>query len=566
MNSLPAQQVEEWANVGDTDEMKKLTAKLDKYTASLAKATNTSVYEYLTSVKGYSEDDLERMQLGYCEDTETLVIPVTTGLSSLRGFIYMSVVQTATGYAVSYADNSDDTSGILIGDPGYDSQQNQDLIVVSDPLDLYRLRSGVDIKTDGVSAEFSAAIPGSQISAKQRERLRGINPRRIVFIRGEDETAKKLEKEIRAFCAAEFSQLAVVTLNAKDVSEYLKITSNSEESLKEKITSNSEESLKEKIKKATAAIISDRLLSWLTTQPPALKTGYKSLDKHVRIPVGAMTIIAGRPGHGKTTFLYNLLMQMVDSDLYADKKFYFFSCEESELRIRQKMFSRILQKDAVDFVAIAKKHKLPEPKSGEDLIQKYALKRQKDSHCYISEIEAALEKLNSRYGLIWVEDNLRTVEKLASTIRKLNDKEAIGAIFIDYMQRIGTEKDANSIRESTNHVSDVLRKCAVDTGLPLIVGAQINREAAKSNRNYKTDQRPAQQDLKESGNLEEDANLILGVYNETQARIDKGNRNEEKQEVHTIQVYTMKSRDSEPFETKFVMTNRLFREPETGEV
>lgn len=561
MNSLPAQKVDDWADIADTDEMKELVAKLNEYTNRFWNPIDPprfgpalAVYEYLTSVKGYSEDAIKLMRLGYCVESETLVIPIMAGESGshIKGFIHKYVKQTASGYDAIYTEDGDNTSNLLIGDPNYSDQQSEDLIIVSDPLDLYRLRSGVDITTDGVSTSFSAAILGSRISDKQAERLKQLNPRRIVFIRGDDAVAKELERALRAFCATEFIQLAVVTLNTKDVSEYLK--------------SNSGESLKEKIKKATAAIISDRLLSWLATQPPALKTGYESLDKSVRIPVGAMTIIAGRPGHGKTTFLYNLLMQMVDSDLYANKKFYFFSCEESELRIRQKMFSRILQKDKVDFVDIAKRYKLPAPKSGEDLIQKYALKRQKDPDFHIPEIETALEKLNSRYGLIWVEDNLRTVEKLVNTIRKLNDKEAIGAIFIDYMQRIGTEKDANSIRESMNHVSDILRKCAVDTGLALIVGAQINREAARNNRKQETDQRPAQQDLKESGNLEEDANLILGVYNETQARIDQGNRNEEKQEVHTIQVYTMKSRDSEPFETKFVMTNRLFREPESGEV
>jgi replicative DNA helicase len=261
------------------------------------------------------------------------------------------------------------------------------------------------------------------------------------------------------------------------------------------------------------------------------------------------------------------MMQMVDSDLYDGQKFYFFSCEERGLRIRQKMLSRILENDNICFERIAKSHSLPTPKSQEDLIQKYALRRQKDPNFRISEIELALEKLSSRYGSIWVEDEMTTVEKLDKTIRKLKEREAIGAIFIDYIQRIGAEKTVSSIRESINYVSDVLRRCAVDTGLPLIIGAQISRKGAeRGSEKGAENKRPAQADLKESGNLEEDANLVLGVFNETQAQIDNGNRNDKKQEVHTIEVYTMKSRDSEPFETKFVMTNRLFRKPEQGEV
>jgi replicative DNA helicase len=553
MNSLLAQQVEEWANVGGTDEMKELA---DKYTASLAKATNTSVYRYLTSVKGYSKKAIKLMQLGYCEYNKTLVIPVTTGenSSNLHGFIHRSVRLTASGYVASHSHASTSTNDFLPGDPGYDSQQNQDLIVVSDPLDLYRLRSGVDIKTDGVSTKFSAAIPGSQISAKQRERLRGINPRRIVFIRGEDETARELEGAIRKFCLNEVIRLAVVTLNSKDVSEYLK--------------SNNEESLKVKIEKAIrsgglldrTARTSDELLSWLATQRPALQTGYPQFDKKARIPVGAMTIIAGRPKHGKTTFLYNLLMQMVDSDLHADKKFYFFSYEESGNRIKQKMLSRILQANGV----LATKHdlkdvrtgedlNLKDVRTGEDLIQRYALTRQEKPDYSIAEIEAAKEKLDTLLTRIEVVNDSLTVEELDKMIRKLNDREAIGAIFIDYMQRIRTDKERGSIRENMNHVSDVLRWCAVNTGLSLIVGAQISRKADEKNR-------PAQSDIKESGNLEEDANLVLCVYNETQASLDQGNKNNETQAQHDIQVYTLNSRDSEPFETKFVMTNRYFKE------
>ena len=549
MNSLPAQKVDDWANVGDTDEMKELAAKLDKYTASLAKATDTSVYRYLTSVKGYSEDAIKLMQLGYCENTKTLVIPVTTGeySSSLHGFIHRSVRLTASGYVASHSHASNSTNNFLPGDPGYDSQQNEDLIVVSDPLDLYRLRSGVDIKTDGVSAEFSAAIPGSQISEYHTKRLKELNPQRIVFIRGEDETARELEGAIRKFCLNEVIRLAVVTLNAKDVSEYLK--------------SNSEESLKEKIKKAIrsgglldrTARNSDELLSWLATQRPALQTGYPQFDKKARIPVGAMTIIAGRPKHGKTTFLYNLLMQMVDSDLHADKKFYFFSYEESGNRIKQKMLSRILQANGVRATSLATKHGLKDVRTGEDLIQRYALTRQEKPDYSIAEIEAAKEKLDTLLTRIEVVNDSLTVEELDKMIRKLNDREAIGAIFIDYMQRIRTDKERGSIRENMNHVSDVLRWCAVNTGLSLIVGAQISRKADEKNR-------PAQSDIKESGNLEEDANLVLCVYNETQASIDDGNKKTEEQASHDIQVYTLNSRDSEPFEIKFTMTNRYFKE------
>lgn len=545
MNSLLAKDLDEMAYIADDEATRELEDKLQTY---LQATKSAAVAEYLTD-KGF-EKELQS-KLGYCEKKEALVIPAVTGeySTNIIGFIYRSVKKTEIGYSVTDSVSDEYLKEILIGDPKYDSQQDEDLIIVHDPLDLYRLRNRIDIKADGVSPEFSVAISNNQISKEQADRLKQLNPRSIVFIRGYDSKAKELEDSIRRFCLNEVIRLGVVVLSGKDISDYLKKNADKPE-------------LKEKIEKAKrngglldrTARSSDELFSWLATQPPALKTGYEDFDKHVRIPVGQMTIIAGRPKHGKTTFLYNLMMQMAESGLYEDKKFYFFSYEENGYRIKQKMLSRILQAGGVTAKSIAQKNKLLEVRSGDDLIQKYAAIRQKQP---IKELDEAAEKLDALLMRIEVVNESFTVEELDKMIRKLNDSKTIGAIFIDYMQRIRIDKERNSTRENMNHVSDVLKWCAVNTGLPLIVGAQIGRKADEN-------ERPSQSDIKESGNLEEDANLVLCVFNETQAQIDKGvkeaHQKREGQNEHTIQVYTMNSRDSEPSQTSFVMTNRHFKE------
>lgn len=541
MNSLPAKDLAEWASIADDKATREREETLQTYLQATKPA---AVSEYLTD-KGFEEE--LQSQLGYCEKKEALVIPAVTGEygTNIIGFIYRSVKKTEIGYSVT----DEYRKEILIGDPGYVSQQDEDLIIVHDPLDLYRLRNGIDIKADGVSRKFSVAISNNQISKEQADRLKQLNPRSIIFIRGYDSKAKELEDSIRRFCLNEVIRLGIVVLSGKDISDYLKKNADKPE-------------LKEKIEKAKrngglldrTARSSDELFSWLATQPPALKTGYEDLDKNVRIPVGAMTIIAGRPKHGKTTFLYNLMMQMAESGLYEDKKFYFFSYEENGYRIKQKMLSRILQASGVTAKSIALKYKLQEVRSGDDLIQKYAAIRQKQP---IKELDEAAEKLDALLMRIEVVNESFTVEELDKMIRKLTDSKTIAAIFIDYMQRIRVDKERGSTRENMNHVSDVLKWCAVNTGLPLIVGAQIGRKADEN-------ERPSQSDIKESGNLEEDANLVLGVFNETQAQIDRGvkeaHQKREGQNEHTIQVYTMNSRDSEPSQTSFVMTNRHFKE------
>lgn len=424
------------------------------------------------------------------------------------------------------------------------------LIVVHDRFDLLRLQ----IKLDDIEGDVNrinscvVAVISKDVTGKQECKITELNPNKILFISAGDEKnrRKALEKSLTKFCTQKLIPFNILYLN-KDICSYL----------------TSESDLVDKIKTALNGISrldrtarsSEQLFSWLATQPPALKTGYKNFDKHVRIPVGAMTIIAGRPKHGKTTFLYNLMMQMAESGLYDDKKFYFFSYEENGNRIKQKMLSRILEASKFNFKTIKKIPGFEAVRNGDDLIQTYAAIR-KDNP--IKEIEEAGKKLDALLKRIEIVNKPLNVENLTTTINKVYEKESIAAIYIDYIQRIPVEHPQNTTRENMNFVSDKLKWCAVNTGLPLIVGAQIGRKADEKDR-------PSQSDIKESGNLEEDANLVLCVYNKTQATRDRGTKNEDtitktNDTQHTIQVYTMNSRDSEPSETEFVMINRHFKE------
>jgi replicative DNA helicase len=523
------------------------------------KKDDSLLNNYLCSKLG--KNVIKDLKLGYCNKKNSLVIPVeyldsaSEGVSK-NGFIFRNLRLDST------KEDSSIFCDKTIGDPVRNAE-NEDLLVVADVLDLYILRDkGTPILindhkeefknyTSYKPNEFSIVLPGEELSDFQKKRLNELIPRSIVFIKTNEPRSKALLNSLKQFCNKELIKLAIVEF--------------------ENIWEVRKEGSKERVRRAIEKIAlldhtarnSEDLLSWLATQPPALKTGYESLDKSIRIPVGAMTIIAGRPKHGKTTFLYNLMLKMAESGLYTDKKFYFFSFEENGNRIKQKMLSRILQANGASATSLANKHSLKDVRTGEDLIQRYALKRQENPGYLIHEIEDATKKLDTLLTQIAVVNDSLTVEELDKMIRKLNEREAIGAIFIDYMQRIRTDKERSSIRENMNHVSDVLKWCAVNTGLSLIVGAQISRKADEKGR-------PAQNDIKESGNLEEDANLVLCVYNETQASLDQGNNDSPKnisiQKDHVIIVYTLNSRDSEPSETKFVMNNRLFRIPKPGEV
>lgn len=253
--------------------------------------------------------------------------------------------------------------------------------------------------------------------------------------------------------------------------------------------------------------------------PPILKTGITTLDHFCGIPHGAITLVAGRPSHGKTTFMFNLMVNM--SYVYPKKKFYFFSYEEQKKFILIKILNRLINKDIVisNYTGLS---------TNLERLKAYL----KDNRSDITYIEEGKEKLKSMLesGRIEIIDKPYAVEDLAAVINHLHSKENIGAVFIDYIQRIRTNFKNQDKRVEIANISDyILNNIAKETGLPVILGAQFNRGAGES---------PKLEHLKEAGNLEEDANLVLSVYQEAR----ENEQSSGKRDVE-LEIKALKNRD-----------------------
>lgn len=234
-----------------------------------------------------------------------------------------------------------------------------------------------------------------------------------------------------------------------------------------------------------------------------LNTGYPSIDDYVSIPNGAVTLVAGRPSHGKTTFLLNMFLNVIDSN--PDKSFFFFSYEESKTALFVKIIN-ILSQTIIN-------EKLKYKNSLE--IEYYIKGGIKDhSPTFKSGLNNPFYTINQsilkyeqyvKSNRIWLIDTPLDIQTLNGIIPNLTNKYNVGGIFIDYAQRIKYNGSYDSERIKIARVSEILREAATKYDLPLIVGAQLNRENAKS--------KPQLDNLKEAGNLEEDANVVLGLYN-----------------------------------------------------
>lgn len=275
------------------------------------------------------------------------------------------------------------------------------------------------------------------------------------------------------------------------------------------------------------------LLDEIATLPPAYKTGYSSLDSFIGFTPGAISLIAGRPSHGKTTLMFNLLLQM--SSLYQDESFYFFTYEEPVKNISVKLLNRLIDTDLSGYFREIKD--LPKPTNYE-FIKSYIRARRTD----ITQIEEGKRQLQELIDSqrIKVIDRNYSVEQLSSLIAYLNKRERIGALFIDYIQRMNTERRTQDKRTEIAHISDQVLQIAKESGLPIILGAQLNR--ATDTKGGK----PKLENLKEAGNLEEDANTVISVYCRAreEEETESGEQSSKQREVE-LEIKTLKNREGE---------------------
>lgn len=267
---------------------------------------------------------------------------------------------------------------------------------------------------------------------------------------------------------------------------------------------------------------------------PALRTGYPSLDAIARIPQAAITLVAGRPSHGKTTVLFNLLLSM--AEVYPTKRFLFFTYEEPSAHILTKLLNRTLGSDLQDLYREHDAH------TNYGYLKAYLRQGRTD----VPEVEAAKAKLRDLLDSqrIQVVDGNYSVEDLDGILTgELKKGPELGAVFLDYIQRMSTNRQTQDKRTEIAHISDQVLQIAKRTGLPLILGAQINRDAGKEYAGAKV-KKPALENLKEAGNLEEDANLVLSVYNQSREQ-DPPDGSSWGREVE-LELTTLKNRDGEP--------------------
>jgi len=247
----------------------------------------------------------------------------------------------------------------------------------------------------------------------------------------------------------------------------------------------------------------DDLIADILSTAPAMASGYKKLDELARIPIGALTIIAGRPGHGKTALQLNLLANLMKG--YPNKKFYYFSYEEARKVIGLKLIMILSDENLNEKTNIGAYINYLQDKRGSN-------KKIEDAIAEYKELTLT--------GRLSISDEMYRADDLATVI-------------VDYIQRIPLGRKSDGQRYlDIKYISSLLLEQAVRHDIPIILGAQLTRD--------KTSTRPKLDNMRESGDIEQDASLVLGLY--TKAVDDREEQKGSQAQPVDMEVYILKNR------------------------
>jgi len=215
-----------------------------------------------------------------------------------------------------------------------------------------------------------------------------------------------------------------------------------------------------------------------------IATGFDDLDERTSgLQPGDLIIVAGRPSMGKTAFSLNIAEHIA---LEIKKPVAVFSMEMAAIQLATRMVGSVGRLD---------QHKMRNGKLDEEDWPRLTM---------------ALGKLNEAPLYIDEGAGLNAFE-LRARARRLQKscKQNLGLIVVDYLQLMS----ANGGRASENRATEIseisrsLKSLAKELNVPVIALSQLNRSVEQ-----RPDKRPVMSDLRESGAIEQDADLILFIY------------------------------------------------------
>ncbi|MCO4755050.1 MAG: replicative DNA helicase [Bacteriovoracaceae bacterium] len=213
-----------------------------------------------------------------------------------------------------------------------------------------------------------------------------------------------------------------------------------------------------------------------------LTTGFTSLDTRLLgMQPGQMIIVAARPGMGKTALALNIAIN---------------ACKAHNLPVMLYSYEMLAPELSGRIL------------SSEAAIDSRKIRTNDYNEMDLRNLGHAVQNISKLP--IYINDNsATTLLDMKSQCRKIKADQGMGMIVIDYLQLMQPHVKKSSREQEIAEISRGIKELAKELGCPIMALSQLNRSATS-----RTDRRPQLQDLRESGSIEQDADVVMLIHRE----------------------------------------------------
>jgi replicative DNA helicase len=252
-----------------------------------------------------------------------------------------------------------------------------------------------------------------------------------------------------------------------------------------------------------------------------IPTGYTELDKLTSgLQSSELIILASRPSQGKTALALNLAENIA---IRAGSPVAIFSLEMSKESLLQRLVASVAQIDAHKF---------------------------RTGHLSREDWRRMTEALGTISSApIWIDDaGSISVLEIGAKARRLKRDKGLSFLIVDYLQLITARGRFNNRNEEVSSISRSLKGLAKELGIPVMVLSQLTRAPEREERG------PQLSDLRESGAIEQDADVVMFIYRPNFFKLDAA-----PEERDQADILIAKQRNGPTDKVKFVFRSRMTR-------
>lgn len=238
-----------------------------------------------------------------------------------------------------------------------------------------------------------------------------------------------------------------------------------------------------------------------------LRTGFEDLDRVITgLNKSDLILVGARPAMGKTSFALNLARNVA---VKGNKKVVFFSLEMGKEQLAQRM--------------LAMEARIPSTKMRTGNFTAEEWEKLTSAAVFLSD-----------YDIYFDDTSNITVPEMKARIRRLKD---VDCIMIDYLQLMQSPKKTENRNQEVSEITRSLKLMAKDLQIPVVTCAQLSRGTEARGKSHK----PQLSDLRESGSIEQDADIVIMLYREDYYK-DADGKDEDAVDLNTAQLLIQKNR------------------------